>query len=498
MSIRGQSSGQGDDVQRSLTLGRCVHIGLPTAIITFAVLYLTLPQLAGDIVYGVAALTPVVAILVGMRVHRVEQPLHLYLLLTAMALMAVPSLAWIVQVDLLGQRTTSDGFYLVAALGYLFCMAGSVVIVARHAPTDPGGVLHAALVGLGLSGLPWAFVIRPPMLAADTAPVMQLVVVIVVMCLMTIMGSLLRVVATTRQAKASLGYLFVSQISALAATACVNLTNDQYGNHARWADILWFVGYFSISAAVLHPALNRLTTPQRAYPDDMSARSLITTGVVLSVNPAVSIASLLVGNSPDVLLMSMSALISVPILLTRFWYLGMQRLKAERALAHQAAHDELTGLPNRRALMEKVDDALRNVRDGSIDAVAVFFFDLDGFKPINDTLGHRAGDEVLRVVGQRLKRCVRGDDVVGRLGGDEFLVMCSGLNGRVATDMAERLRAELSQPILVTGNTCTVGASIGITVATRESTLSADALIAEADNAMYAVKRTRKESRSAA
>ncbi|MCW2641541.1 MAG: hypothetical protein JWP76_3847 [Dactylosporangium sp.] len=488
----------GCDVQRSVTLVRCVHIGWPIAIITFSVLYLTLPQLPGDIVYAIAALTPVAAVPIGIRVHRVDRPLHAYLLLASMALMAVPSIAWIMQVDLQGQRSTSAEFYLAAAAGYLCCMAASAVIVARHAPSDPGGVLQAALVGLGLSGLPWAFVIRPVMLAARTSLIMQSVVVIVVMSLMTIMGSLLRVAATTRQAKASLAYLFAALISALVAMALVALTGDHYGAHARWADTVWFIGYFSVAAAVLHPALGKLTTPQRAHPDDMSTRSLSTTGVVLSVNPLVSIGSLLVGNSPDVLLMSMSALISVPLLLIRFWYLGMQRLKAERALAYQAAHDELTGLPNRRTLMERVDAALRDVRDGSLDTLAILFFDLDGFKPINDGLGHQAGDEVLRVVGQRLKRCVRGVDVVGRLGGDEFLVMCAGMQGRTVEDVVERLRTELGQPIHVAGNSCTVGASIGAAIATRGSTVSADALIAEADDAMYDVKRTRKDNHSAA
>jgi hypothetical protein len=82
----------------------------------------------------------------------------------------------------------------------------------------------------------------------------------------------------------SLAYLFASQISALVVMAMVNLTADQYGGHARWADTFWFAARFGVAAAVLHPAVNRLTTPQRAYPDDMSARSLMTTGAVLSVN----------------------------------------------------------------------------------------------------------------------------------------------------------------------------------------------------------------------
>jgi diguanylate cyclase (GGDEF)-like protein len=276
------------------------------------------------------------------------------------------------------------------------------------------------------------------------------------------------------------------------------MTLDRYGNHPRWADTAWFVGYLGVAAAVLHPSMNWLTTPQRTYPDDMSARSLISTGVILTVNPLVSIGGMFAGKSPDVLLMSVSFLISVPLLLIRFWYLGMQRLRAERALAHQAAHDELTGLPNRRTLLEKVEDALKRVRDGSLDTLAVMFFDLDGFKPVNDGLGHHAGDEVLRVVGQRLKRCVRGDDMVGRLGGDEFLMMCTGMHRRSLDELAERLRIEVGRPIPAAGALCVVGVSIGVAVATGSAATSADALIAEADNAMYAVKRSRTSDRGAA
>jgi diguanylate cyclase (GGDEF)-like protein len=204
------------------------------------------------------------------------------------------------------------------------------------------------------------------------------------------------------------------------------------------------------------------------------------------------------GQPADVLLLATSALISVPLLLIRFWYLGIQRLRAEQALVHQAAHDELTGLPNRRSLMERVDTALREVHDGSLDGVAILFFDLDSFKPINDSLGHKAGDQVLRIVGRRLQMCVRATDAVGRLGGDEFLVMCAGMNGRSVEDTMQRLRATISEPITIDGTACTVGASIGVAVAGPGAMMSAEALIAEADQAMYTVKRARQGTRHAA
>nr|WP_240943034.1 GGDEF domain-containing protein [Planosporangium thailandense] len=173
-------------------------------------------------------------------------------------------------------------------------------------------------------------------------------------------------------------------------------------------------------------------------------------------------------------------------------------MKAEQALAHQASHDELTGLPNRRTLLEEVDAAMRRLRAGALPSVGVLFCDLDGFKPINDTLGHQAGDDVLRVVGHRLRQCVRGADVVGRFGGDEFLVVCGGVDEREVGDPAERIRRSLSEPVRVRGEACVVGASVGVAVTTGDDAASGEALIARADQAMYAIKQSRGGARRAA
>ncbi|MGY1744005.1 putative bifunctional diguanylate cyclase/phosphodiesterase [Blastococcus sp. SYSU D00695] len=163
------------------------------------------------------------------------------------------------------------------------------------------------------------------------------------------------------------------------------------------------------------------------------------------------------------------------------------RKRAEEALAHQAFHDALTGLANRALFADRVEQALLRGARGQGHA-AVVFIDLDGFKGVNDTLGHPAGDALLREVAARLRAVVRAEDTVARLGGDEFAVLVeqasTGSGEAVAT--AERLLAALAEPVVLDGQSVTVSGSVGIAVADAGAT--GDSLIGDADIAMYAAK----------
>jgi diguanylate cyclase (GGDEF)-like protein/PAS domain S-box-containing protein len=162
-----------------------------------------------------------------------------------------------------------------------------------------------------------------------------------------------------------------------------------------------------------------------------------------------------------------------------------ERVEIARRLAHQAMHDDLTGLPNRALLLDRLDQTVARVgRTGN--ACAVFFVDLDGFKVVNDSYGHGAGDQVLVAVAQRLREATRADDTVGRLGGDEFVVVIEAPGaGQTLLDTAERLRADLSRAIEVGDHTVTVGASIGIAFANGQE---AETLLHQADAALYRAK----------
>ena len=161
----------------------------------------------------------------------------------------------------------------------------------------------------------------------------------------------------------------------------------------------------------------------------------------------------------------------------------------QRELMRQALHDPLTGLPNRALLLDRLGKALTRLKRLG-GTVAVFFVDLDRFKEINDSLGHQAGDQVLVTVADRLRSAVRTQDTVGRLSGDEFVVLCEGLHAELpATVIAQRLVAALAVPMPVSGQSIPVSASIGIAV-TDSAEDEPETLLREADLAMYKAKRT--------
>ncbi len=157
-------------------------------------------------------------------------------------------------------------------------------------------------------------------------------------------------------------------------------------------------------------------------------------------------------------------------------------------LTHQAFHDALTSLPNRALLLERLDDAL--VARRGTGAVSVVLIDLDGFKGVNDTLGHQAGDELLRQVAGRLTRCLRVGDTAARLGGDEFAVIVDGVQRDEPMAVADRILTAMREPVTVHGSTVFVGASIG--VAAAEPQCTATDLLRDADIAMYAAKSAGK------
>ncbi len=152
-------------------------------------------------------------------------------------------------------------------------------------------------------------------------------------------------------------------------------------------------------------------------------------------------------------------------------------------LAH---HDALTGLPNRRMFHERLEDAL--AQHGRRGGVALLCLDLDRFKQVNDTLGHPAGDMLLKAVAGRLRGCVREGDVVARLGGDEFAVLqCGAGPAEHASALAQRIVEVLGAPYDLGGGRAVIGASVGIAVATS-ALCSADMLLRSADLALYRAK----------
>ncbi len=168
--------------------------------------------------------------------------------------------------------------------------------------------------------------------------------------------------------------------------------------------------------------------------------------------------------------------------------LALAKARAQARLRHEATHDALTGLANRALFGERLANALERTRETPDRASAVLFFDLNDFKQINDTLGHAAGDAMLRVVAERLLRAVRANDLVARIGGDEFAVLLNDRNDATAVDVTvARIQEALVAPAAVEGRTVYVTASVGIALPDRDDERVED-ILRRADAAMYHAK----------
>jgi diguanylate cyclase (GGDEF)-like protein/PAS domain S-box-containing protein len=157
-------------------------------------------------------------------------------------------------------------------------------------------------------------------------------------------------------------------------------------------------------------------------------------------------------------------------------------------LVYQANHDPLTGLPNRAFVLRRISEALASADCGRLRGV--LFIDLDDLKTTNDTLGHEAGDDLLNAAATRLRQAVGSTDIVGRHGGDEFVLLVYGDATRgELDDLVSRLRVRLAEPVDIAGTSVPIRASVGIVEVERDDRRSAEAILRDADRAMYKAKR---------
>ncbi|GAA4600933.1 diguanylate cyclase (GGDEF)-like protein [Actinoplanes octamycinicus] len=390
---------------------------------------------------------------------------------------------WIIDGHL-GRAEGRPADLLLAAAHGLF-LIGAAMAVRHRMSADAGGIVDAAMFGVCAGGALWIWVFQPH-LPADATPIGQAQVLTDVLVLCAVVGCLLRMAAAASgAARVTLGYLLLTVVLTGAA-----LTAGALGAPHRGAvsGVLMLLAFLTIAAGAVHPGAPAAVEPASVAERPAGRFRLGWLGVALSVNPAITAAQALSGGeqaaSPQ---LPIATLLVIPLVLIRFRQLSGQREKAERVLAYQASHDELTGLFNRRRMMAEIDRALTGPHP-----VTVLLCDLDGFKPVNDRHGHAAGDEVLRAVATRLTELAGPGRPVGRLGGDEFVVLCQAGTDAEIADLRDRITTTVSTPIPLATGQVSVGVTIGSARTTPCAPLDRTALIAQADAAMYAGKPSRR------
>src|SRR5215207_2200400 len=383
-------------------------------------------------------------------------------MLAALIALNLDNLAWYYYVYFF-DLPTADGTIadLFATVGHIFMLLGAVSIVAKRGRNDIGGLIDVSIVSMAAGGLLWDFVLLPHMEATNAGAVAQLSMCVDIFVLTGVLGALTRLLSTAREFLPALWFLVAALVSSLAGNIAVALTIDP-----------------QTAARPLRPGPDPT--------DDLTAGRLAFLGVALAAIPIVGGGRQILGHDVDGLLLAIGTAAITPLVMIRIGRLSTQRAKAERALLHEATHDALTGLANRREFTRQLADVLSEGR-----RLVVLFCDLDGFKAVNDRLGHAAGDQLLQEVALRLRDCVRGEDLVSRFGGDEFLILCPDAEAWDAKELCRRIDHAMVRPVELDDEAVYVGASIG--AVTSDGADDPAALMHRADTAMYEAKQNRRE-----
>ena len=483
------------EVLRALLAARyAIPAGFALTTTAFGVTYLVGTATVRLGLMLMAGLLAMVGIAVGVRAYQVPDRRPWLLTVLALALLNVGNAAWFVDAAIPGGGSAPPEWLTVPPLllGYLCFLAASLTVVLRHTPRDASGTIDAAVWGVAVATPVWEFVFRPRLLAAHEGTARQLLVLSQVLVLFGICGALARVIRTGGPARPCLRFLLTALACTLVGTGVVNILGPVDGRQAGWPALLFGIGYLSLGAAGLHPSAVRLMDPPPRPANRAVKLQLGLFGSAMLLIPVVGGIGQLLGAPADGLLLTIAPMLTIPLVLVRIGRLNAQRVRDQHALAHQATHDELTGLVNRRRLFALMEAVIARYAGGLRGDLALIYCELNDFKPINEACGHEAGDAVLRSAARRITEAVRAGDVVARIGGDEFLIFCPDADRDTAYALRGRIAAALAEPLPWRGETLRVSAALGAALWAERRAVAPDELLAAADAEMYADKRTRK------
>jgi len=452
--------------------------------------------LAENVIYHLIGLASVAALVIGVRTNRPALDAPWRRMALGLGLWVVGDVLYSVHDDVLhsdSYPTVGDIFYLAA---YPILAAALFRLSRNRRPEgDTAGSLDGWTVAAGLAFIFYELVIRPTLSGASGPWLPTAVSVLYPLGDILLVTALVRMV-TTPGAWNRAGQLLAAGVGLVfTADTASTLLGLYTSADTGWLDPLWLGSYLAWGAAALHPTMTRISEPVTSVDPGFSRRRLVAAGVAVLIAPGMMAVRLVWDRSTGdwavivgsvVLLVLVVARMAVAI--DQIAEVNRLRLDLQEQLAYEATHDPLTSLANRARGLTLVREALARAAGGGT-TTGLLFIDLDGFKHVNDTLGHRTGDEVLTVVASRLVETVRDGDPAIRLGGDEFVVLLEDVGSEhEAVAIARRLIDAISEPIVLPAGTSRVGASIGVTIVAADSGHDADTVLHQADVAAYRAK----------
>jgi diguanylate cyclase (GGDEF)-like protein len=442
-----------------------------------------------DAHYVVLSLVVLSATVVAVQRSRGPARKVWWLLAAAIAINVVADVAYIAVEAMEGTPWVSfiDVLYLSS---YPMLLAALWELARARSRTEgPKAMLDGLVLALSLGLLAWQFVlVAPGGMAEADGLLARIVLVAYPMWDLLLLGGIAGVLLIPGHRNRSLWCLtafFLTYFGADIAYAVFSYTSD---TALRWIDVGYMAATYLVGLAALSPDAPEIADPQPSREPGLGrfvllAAAAVTPGLAAALSLTVS------GGLNPWVLVSTSAAVAV-VLSVRIASLlrdeHVARHEAEdmrEELRRRALEDDLTGLPNRQSLFESIASLPRD------QVLSLLLIDLDRFKVVNDTAGHRSGDVVLREAAGRIRAAVREQDLVHRLGGDEFVVLCPGIPEAEAEGIALRIIDELSTVFRVDAMEWFVGASIGVASGCPEEFAEPEDLVDAGDIAMYVAKR---------